>query len=233
MKAVDPATAAALQGAQESGLRLRDLATFRVRSFDGATTATFPFWSDIDTVTIQVVRGDTGAAEYRNFVGDGALLKVGQIILSSDLAIQTVTVTLSQVHATVQNMIRGYDCHQAQVEIHRVLFNPATNAVIGAAQCHFIGKVNKAPVTTPRSGEEGGIDLDCVAHIREMTRTNPAKKSDEAQKRRSDDRFRRHIGVANVKIFWGSEKEKAAGSDSSNGGSGESTDFPVFALGRR
>lgn len=214
MKSVDINTATALQSASEAGLRVRDLVTFVVRTFDGASTASFSFWSDVDTVSIQVLKGDTGVAEYRNYVGDGSLLKVGEIKLSSDLTIQTVTVTLSQVHTTVQNMIRGYDCHQAQVEIHRVLFNPQTNAVVGAAVCHFVGKVNKAPIATPRSGEEGGIDVDCVTHIREMTRTNPAKKSDESQKRRSGDRFRRHIGVANVKIFWGQEKEKAAGSGS-------------------
>lgn len=214
MKSVDINTATALQSASEAGLRVRDLVTFVVRTFDGASTASFSFWSDVDTVSIQVLKGDTGIAEYRDYVGDGSLLKVGEIKLSSDLTIQTVTVTLSQVHTTVQNMIRGYDCHQAKVEIHRVLFNPQTNAVVGAAVCHFVGKVNKAPLATPRSGEEGGIDVDCVTHIREMTRTNPAKKSDESQKRRSGDRFRRHIGVANVKIFWGAEKEKAAGSGS-------------------
>lgn len=218
MKLIDATTQAALVAAPTSGLRARDLVTFKARPIGGGAPVEFSFWNDIDTVAIQVFRGDTGSAESRTFVGDGALLKVGATTFGSDLTIQTLTITMSQLHATVQNMARGYDIRQAQVEVHRVLFDPRTNAVIGPATSRFVGKVNKAPIATPKSGEEGGIDIACVSHLREMTRTNPAKKSDETQKRRSSDRFRRHGNVADRVLFWGQESAKAGNGGQVSGG---------------
>ena len=78
--------------------------------------------------------------------------------------------------------------------------------------------MNKAQLSTPKTGDEGGIDLTCVSHIREMTRTNPAKKSDETQKRRSGDRFRRYIGTVNVDLFWGQKSGKPGGNSGSGSG---------------
>lgn len=206
MRTVDSATYNALLDAPDKGLVERDFVTFFARSLDGGSTATFCFWNDLDTVTASILRGDTGAAENRDFVGDGSLLSVDRVPLVSDLTIQTVRVSLSQIHATVQDMARGHDIRGARVEIHRGLFNPATHAPVGSACCHFVGKVNKAPIGTPKIGEEGSIAIDVVSIVRELTRSNPAKKSDESQKRRSGDRFRRYSGVANVPIWWGEAK---------------------------
>ncbi|TPN44465.1 hypothetical protein FJ981_28120 [Mesorhizobium sp. B1-1-4] len=208
MKSIDGTTYAALLAAPDAGICERDFVTFYVRSLDGLTTTMFCFWNDLDTVTASVLRGDTGSAENRDFVGDGSLLSVDRVPLVSDLTIQTVKVTLSQIHATVQDMVRGHDIRGARVEIHRGLFDPSTHAVAGSIYCHFVGKVNKAPIATPKIGDEGSISIDVVSIVRELTRTNPAKKSDETQKRRSGDRFRRYSGVANVPVFWGVEKAK-------------------------
>jgi hypothetical protein len=50
---------------------------------------------------------------------------------------------------------------------------------------------------------------------RELTRTNPAKRSDETQRLRSGDRFRRYSGTAyQWPIWWGEAKAKPAGSKS-------------------
>jgi hypothetical protein len=210
MRAVDTATYDALVAAPETGLRERNLVTFFVRSLDGESSQTFCFWNDLDTVTIPVIDGATGATVSRDFVGDGSILSMDKIPLTSDLTVRTVRVTLSQIHATVQDMARGWDIRGARVEIHRSLFNPQTGAVIGAAACHFVGKVNKAPISTPSVGQEGGITIDVVSQTRDLTRTNPAKKSDETQKRRSGDRGRRYIGTANVKIWWGEKRQRTS-----------------------
>lgn len=216
MRVANTDTVNALQAAPNVGIIERDLVYFFVRSLDGSSTEVFGFWNDIDVVTIPVFRGDTGGAENRNYVGDGSLLSLTPISLRSDLTIQSLTISLSQIHATVQNMVRGYDCRVARVEVHRVLFNPSNGNVVSNAYCHFIGKVNKIKFSTPRSGESGSVDIECASHIRELTRINSAKKSDESQKRRSGDRFRRHIGVANVKIFWGQEHSRPGNSGAKN-----------------
>ncbi|TPM92733.1 hypothetical protein [Mesorhizobium sp. B2-1-3A] len=208
MRSIDGTTYAALLAAPDAGICERDFVTFYARSLDGLSTSRFCFWNDLDTVTASVLRGDTGAAENRDFVGDGSLFAVDRVPLVSDLTIQTVKVTLSQLHATVQDMVRGNDIRGARVEIHRGLFDPATHALAGSIYCHFVGKVNKAPISTPKAGDEGSVTIDVVSIVRELTRTNPAKKSDETQKRRSGDRFRKYSGVANVPIFWGVEKSR-------------------------
>lgn len=205
-RALDIDTYNALVDAPNKGIAERKFVTFFVRSLDGASTATFGFWNDLDTVTASVLRGDTGSAENREFHGDGSLLAIDPVILTSDLTVQTLRITLSQIHATVQNMARGYDIRGAKVEVHRGIYDPQTNALAGPIYCRFIGKVNKAPIGTPKVGDEGSIEIEVASITRELTRSNPAKKSDETQKRRSGDRFRRYAGVANVPIWWGGEK---------------------------
>lgn len=209
MRSVDGTTTAALVAAPDTGIRERDFVTFYARTLDGLSTVLYPFWNDLDTVTTSVLRGDTGVAEDRDFVGDGALLTVPRIPLVSDLTIQTVQIVLSQIHPTVQNMVRGHDIRGALVEIHRGLFDPKTNVIAGSIYCHMRGKVNKAPIATPKAGDEGSISIDVVSIVRELTRTNPAKKSDETQKRRGPgDRLRQYAGVANVNTWWGQDKAK-------------------------
>ncbi|MBB3977363.1 hypothetical protein GGQ64_002569 [Rhizobium azooxidifex] len=51
------------------------------------------------------------------------------------------------------------------------------------------------------------IQLDCVSHSRMLTRTNPAKKSHEAQKLRSGDKFRQYNTVAGQWQYWWGERE--------------------------
>jgi len=208
MRSVPTATYNALVDAPETGIVERNLVTFFVRSLDGESEEIFPFWNDLDTVTLSVIDGVTAESVDRDFVGSGALISVDKIILPADLTVQTTKVVLSQIHATVQNMVRGWDIRGAQVQIHRILFDPATGLSVGDAMCHMVGRVNKAPINTPATGEEGNISISVVSQTRDLTRTNPAKKSDETQQRRSGDRGRRYVGTANVKIWWGQKKEK-------------------------
>lgn len=214
MKTIDVATYAALVAAPESGLKERNVVTVFAKAIGGDTITAFPFWNDLDTVTVPVIDGKTNLNVNRQAVGDGAILALDRIPQSTDFSIRTIRITFSQVHPTVRNMVNGFNVRGAWVEVHRLLFNPATGAIIAPAERPFTGRVDKAPQTIPSSGGEGGIYLDVVDSIRDLTRSSPAKKSDETQKRRLGDRARRNIGTANVKVWWGQEKKNAAGSTS-------------------
>ncbi|ORE89739.1 hypothetical protein [Aurantimonas sp. 22II-16-19i] len=208
MRAIDTATATALAKAPDSGLVARDLVWFRGRSLaDPAVRPQFAFWNDLDTVSILVEDPKTGGTVGRDYIGDGALISVPDIPLTSDLSIRTIRISLSQIHPAVQAMVRGADIRFAEVQVHRAVFDPASRLLV-SAKCHFLGKVDRAPLGTPSVSEEGGIDLECVSDTRELTRTNPAKKSDEWLKARSGDRFYRYTGTANVPVFWGVEKSR-------------------------
>ncbi|RUW55619.1 hypothetical protein EOA32_00960 [Mesorhizobium sp. M1A.F.Ca.ET.072.01.1.1] len=159
-------------------------------------------------VDAEVISGQTRLPVVRTYVGLGSLIDVDDIALVSDLSIQTVRIKLSQTNASVNNMIRGYDARNAKVEIHYGLLDLDTRKLVARPLPHFVGIVNKAPVTRPKTGSSGGVALECVSRTRELTIINPAKKSDETQKLRSGDRLRQYSGVAGSwSIYWGEKKQ--------------------------
>lgn len=208
MKALDPDVTAALQAAPDQGLTLRRAIYIVARNAAGTATAEFGFWNDLDTVNMSVRRADTGATVARQFVGDGSLISVPEIPNVSDGTISSIQIALSPLHATVRNMLGGYDVRTAKLEVYDIFLHPRTHALLGTPSPVFYGIINKATPTRSAVGGESTLTLEVASHARELTRTNPAKKSDETQKLRSGDRFRRHVGVANVKVWWGEKKQR-------------------------
>lgn len=213
MRSIDSGTYNALVNAPENGLVERDLVWITAKTQAGGS-AGYGFWNDLDTVTVSVIDPATGVTVNRDFTGDGSIIAIDRIPLTSDLTVRTITVTLSPLHKTVEQMVRGNDVRNAPVIVYRLLFDPATHSPVGAAIPHFVGFVNKAPIGTPKVGEEASIELSVVSVIRELTKTNPAKKSDETQRRRSGDRMYRYLGTADVPIFWGRERQRPSGGKS-------------------
>lgn len=167
-------------------------------------------WNGEDTVEVTVVQAESGLPVTRTYHAAGSLLGIDPIPAVSDLSVRTIQIELSQINAAVQQAIRGYDARLAKLEVHRGLYSLDTRLLVAPPVPLFDGQVNGAPINTPAAGEEGGISLAVVSHTRVLTRTNPAKRSDETQKLRSGDRFRRYSGVANQwDFFWGEEKGKA------------------------
>ena len=75
----------------------------------------------------------------------------------SNLTVQNITVTLSQVADRVNDLVRGYECKQGRVEIYRGLFDPATRTMVAPAEPRFVGTIDEAPITTPNEGESGDV----------------------------------------------------------------------------
>lgn len=216
MRNIDNDTAAYLQ--TRKGVISRDLLWITAKERDTGNTVATGFWNDLDSVTLTVVSGETGSPVSRTYHGTGTLISISPIPLISDLTVRTITITLSRISTQVQQAIRGYDPRFGHVEIHRALFDLATRELVAAPVPHFVGSINGAPMAVPRPGEEGSIALSVVSHSRELTRTNPLKRSDETQKRRSGDRFRQYSGVAGQwEFFWGEEKHRIGGSSGAGG----------------
>lgn len=206
MRSLSAAYTTALDAAPTDGLVIRDMVTFFVRNPSDNSTVEFPFWTDFQTLTANVIDGEAGSTVARSFVGDGAILSVGEIPNVNDLSIRRVQVVLSQLHTTVASMVRNYDMRVARAEIHRPLFNPGTRNLVDTPVCHFIGQVALPSIFNPAPGEEGGITIDIISDTQEMTRTNPAKRSDETQKRRSSDRMMKYASITgSIDLAWGEE----------------------------
>lgn len=220
MRSVDSTTSAYLQ--TRAGVVPREFLWIVGKDRSTGEPAAAGLWNDLDVVTVTVLDGLTGSEVSRDYAGAGSLIKIDAIPLTSDLTIRTVRIRLSQVNAAVANAIRGYDPRFAHVEIHKGLFHLSTRQLIAPPVAHFVGQVNGAPIRTPPPGQEGDITLSVVSQTRELTRTNPAKKSDETQRLRSGDRFRRYKDVAGQwDVFWGEKKVRVGGESSGSTGTGD------------
>jgi hypothetical protein len=208
MRSVDPATAAAIQSRR--GHIPRYFVWIVAKNRTNGAQETMGLWNGEDTVEVTVIQAESGLPVTRTYNAAGSLLGLDPIPAVSDLSVRTIQISLSQINAAVQQAIRGYDARLAKLEVHRGLLSLDTRLLVAPPVPLFDGQVNGAPINTPAAGEEGGISLAVVSHTRVLTRTNPAKRSDETQKLRSGDRLRRYSGVANQwDFFWGEEKGKA------------------------
>ncbi|PKP67336.1 MAG: hypothetical protein CVT86_01935, partial [Alphaproteobacteria bacterium HGW-Alphaproteobacteria-8] len=102
---------------------------------------------------------------------------------------------------------RGYDARLAPVEIHRAFFAPASGELIEAPHRVFKGWIDAISLPTPEVGGQGAVEVTLASSARALTRPLALKKSDESQRRRSDDRLRRYTDISgSVDVYWGEAK---------------------------
>lgn len=194
------------QAALDAGnLVARDFVWFVVRDRTTGVPVYDGYWSDVGTITAQVINPDTGGVDSRSWFGAGGLISISDIPLVSSISVQNVTITLSQVAGRVNELVRTYDCKQGRVEVYRGLFDPLTRNMVAPAFPRFVGYIDAAPITTPKEGETGDVSLTCVSHTSELTRTNPDTRSDASQRLRSasDDFYSDVAVVGEWQLFWG------------------------------
>lgn len=201
-RAIDVDSYAALSARR---LVARDFIWFVVRDRDTGNPVTDGYWSDVGTIAAEVIDPDTSAPVTRTFAGAGGLVSISDIPLVSNLTVQNVTVTLSQVSERINDLVRGYDCKQGKVQIFRGLFDPATHALVAPAFPRFAGTIDEAPITTPEENRSGDVVLTCTGNTQELTRANSDTRSDASQKLRDpDDDFYLHTAtVADWQQYWG------------------------------
>lgn len=166
--------------------------------------ATFGFWNDSESVNVSVTSAIDGASDSRTYLGDGAVLSVPPVPVTIGLEARTIEFGLSMLHSSVESMLYDNNIRHAVTEVHRGYFDISTRQLVAAPFPSFLGKVNGASVRS--DGPDGGrvMTLRLVSNARELTLKNPGLKSDETQKLRSGDRFRRYTGAAGTyKTWWG------------------------------
>jgi len=183
----------------------------------GGDVVRFGFTDFGEDITVNIIDGRTQTEVSRTFYGDsGPLISIDPVPLQMNIDIPTVQVILSQIHSQAQAMVRSNNIRNVQAQIHRMYLDPESMQPVAPPRCRFLGIVNGAPIETPAYNGGGSITLRITSHTRELTRTNPAKRSHETQKLRTDN-FRRYSTVAgDWEIFWG---EKSAKTTSDSGSS--------------
>lgn len=206
MTVYDSTTLAALASGAHAR---RPMVTIRGKD-SGGSPKTFGFWAGLGNITRTVTSAIDGSSESRSYIGDGALVSIDSVIYSLGLEVRDIQCVLSQVHASVQDMLRGNDIRHAQVELHVGVLDSATGAFVANPLPYWLGYVDGAPLETPADGNEGSLTLKMVSAAVDLTRTNTAKKSDAQQQLRSGDRFRRFSDTAGkFLIWWGTIKAGA------------------------
>lgn len=170
----------------------------------------YGFWSDVGTISAEVINPDTQLPVTRQFEGSGTLIEIDAIPMVSGVTVQTVGVRMSQISPAVENIIRAYDLRQARVEIFTGMLDPATRLPVAPADPIFVGFVDQAEIITPSENEDGGVTLTCVSHTQELTRANSDTRSHESQLLRNptDDFFKDAAVVGEWELNWGSESGK-------------------------
>ena len=190
---------------QDRRLVARDFIWFVVRDRSTGAAVTDGYWSDIGDIVAQYVDPDTGGVGNRTWSGAGSLISISDIPLVSNITVQNITVTLSQVADRVNNLVRGYDCKQGRVEIYRGLFDPVSRKMVAPATPRFVGTIDEAPIKTPKEGDSGDVTLSCTSNTVELTRANSDTRSDASQQlRRATDNFFTDVAVVGTwQQFWG------------------------------
>lgn len=188
---------------------VRDVLTVHGKTL-GGSAATFVYWTGEDNITLNVEAVGGGSPESRNAVGGGTLLDVPPVIDAIGYEARSVTFGLdhiSKATGSPMDMVFGNNVRVARTELHRALFDPETWELVAAAHLLFAGRIDGASVDDAAAGEEGGLSLEAISSAIDLTRTNPALESDEQQKLRAGDRFRRHADTAQqVEAYWGQAK---------------------------
>lgn len=182
MRSVSVAVQAALA---ERALVARDFLWIVARDRETGDPVSVGFWSDLSSITAPVKHPDTGESVSRAFYGAAGLIQISDIPAVSNLAVQNVTIEMSQLDEEVAEAVRLYDIKQARVEIYRGLFDPNDRNLVDPAFCRFVGFVDGLQISTPSENSAGSVVLSCASHTQEMLRSNPDTRSDASQRRRN------------------------------------------------
>ncbi|WP_323780170.1 hypothetical protein [Thalassovita sp.] len=196
MRNYDATTVAYLTG--QTDLVAYGLLWVTAKDRDTGAPQTLGLWTGDDHHDF-VIGGET-----RTYYGAGAVLGLGSITSQVGLEVRMQRFSLNALSTEVAQLLRGYDARFAPVELHRALFWPESMTLAAEPHRLFKGFVDEAPITTPPKGGTGRAEIVAASSARMLTIPLSLKKSDQTQRQRGDDRFRRYIDVSGqVDVWWG------------------------------
>lgn len=213
----------AIQAALRAGVLVyRDFIWIVARDREDNSPVPVGLWSDVYNDYADVIDAYTGAVESRYFEGAGSLISVSDIISTVGVSVDTVTITVSQLHDRVAELIRQYDAQQARIDIYRAFYNAETNTQIEEAVSRFTGFIDFIDENTGAEGEESTTEITCTSHTQEALRSNPDTRSDSSQRIRDpDDNFFEGAETAHeLEVFWGTQSGKAKADKKGGGDNG-------------
>lgn len=160
------------------------------------TIQPYGFWTGLGTLNI------TLNSENRQYFGAGELIDVPNFTYEMGLDVKVETLTMSVLSPDVTNAIRAYDVKLAPVQVHLVMFDSQTKAILGVSEV-YQGQVDDVQITN-----DTYCDLSIAQSIRAGTRPLTLMKTHESQKLRNpnDNGFKYAAIAATAKVpNWGDD----------------------------
>lgn len=142
----------------------------------------------------------------RTYMAGGGILAIDDIVYTSDMNVQTQSISFSGINSGINDAVRMYDCNNALIDIHLAIRNSA-GAVVSLVKV-FDGFIDKIAISD-NSGSSS-IDLELVSSFRNSTRPLYLTKSHSNQKLRNPaDTGRKYTSLSsNIAVFWGSKSQR-------------------------
>ena len=201
MQNLDPNFITSLQASRDAGIAPVYFVWIEAQNRETGAAETMGLWTGDEDID-QTVQTTTGGSANRPYYG-GINLAVSDLKLVADLTDEPVTVSMSQIAAATQQLVRGYDVRLAYCEIH--VTSRVGGVFSSVPQLQFIGIVDDVQIGTPEVGGEGNIGLIVRSELMtQLLALNPAKSSDSHQKRRQEgDEFSKYSGTVQArKVQW-------------------------------
>ena len=203
MRNYDGATGAYL--ASRAGMIAKQLIWIAAPRLDNGTVETIGFWTGEDSLQV-VIDG-----EARTYLGAGRALVPDAIRATTGLVVRSWQVRLSGADGDVEDLVKGYNTRFAPIESHRAYFHPETRALVSEPVRKFRGFINGIEYPRASAGGVQVVTVDAVSETRALTRTLAAKKSDQSQRLRGGDAFRKYGDISGaVPVYWGERYEITA-----------------------
>lgn len=191
---------------KRSFIRAHHLVRISAKNRTSGAEEALGLWDGEDNQTFSP--GNTGPLAY---LAAGRILNLPDFQYEAGLDARTYEIGLSQTDQATQIAVREYDPRFGRVLIFRTEWD-AQGVQIGTPRLVFQGFIDGSPIETPSFGNEsGGITLRIVSDAKILTHYGYHMKSDDFQKKRNNDRFRRYSSVQTSDIPWGMERNKAQG----------------------
>lgn len=199
MRDYGSATATYLQS--RAGTIARTLIWVSARNRSTNLVETMGLWTGADHESFTI------GGVSRLYYGAGNVTDLPQLTFQTGLAVRIHRLGLSPLTPEVMQLIRGYDVRFAPVEVHRALFATDTRLLVEEPHRVLSGFIDEVDLGTPAAGGTSSCVLGIATSARVLTQSLPLKKSDETQKLRSGDRFRRWTDVSgSVDVWWGAQR---------------------------
>ncbi|MBL9046804.1 MAG: hypothetical protein JNK34_05750 [Tabrizicola sp.] len=159
----------------------------------------FGIWTGDDDRTFTIDGGP------RDYLGQGSLIDVGDIVAEAGYVVRITRMILAHLQPDIAAILATRDLRHVPVTWHQVHLAPGSFELVAPPRRVFKGRVEVTPLPDGAEGDEVAAEFELVSYARDMTLPLDLKKSSAALlAREPTDTFRQYIAVSGkISTMWG------------------------------